>query len=279
VGQFQRLITGRDEGINLAARELYDVLLKPAEEQLARKAKLIIVPDGILWRLPFAALQPADDRYLIEQAAISYAPSLTSLREIRKPRQPQNIRERNSRAPTSRSPSPLTLAAFENPLLSLRRLQPIQTADKKEANTTPVEPGSAPAIELALEPAPKQAAEYRERQKLFAVYGDAQSRVYAGANASEERARIEAGRPNVVLHFAVPTLLDDAVPMFSFTALSALSEQEAENGLLQTWEIMNLNSQARLVVLSGSEMSGGRVGPGDAVAALRGHGSLPGRRR
>lgn len=267
VGQFQRLITDRDEGISLAARELYDSLLGPAEEQLAGKAKLIIVPDGILWRLPFAALQPADDRYLIEQAAISYAPSFTSLREMSKPRQTQNIRERNSRAPTSRSTSPLTIAAFEKPLLSLRRLQPIQTADKKEANAS-VEPRSGPAIEMALEPAPKQAAESRERRKLLAVYGDAQSRVYAGANASEERARIEAGRPNVVLHFAVPTLLDDAVPMFSFTALSALSEQEAENGLLQTWEIMNLNSQARLVVLSGAEMSSGRVGPGDAAGAL-----------
>lgn len=267
VAQFQRLLTDRDEGVHTAARDLYDSLLKSAEEQLAGRTKLVIVPDGILWRLPFAALQPTADRYLIEQAAISYAPSLSALREMRKPRQPQNPRARNSK--TLRSP--LTLAAFVNPSLSpnvLSRFQPARTTDK---NTPAVEAKSGQVTEGASERSLEPASEDREIQKLSALYGNAQSRVFAGDSASEERAKSEVGRANSVLHFAVPTLLDDAIPMYSFNGLSAPSgnpEAQVEDGLLQTWEVMNLGSQARLVVLSGAEMGSGRVGPGDAAAAL-----------
>jgi CHAT domain-containing protein len=269
VGQFQRLLTDRDEGVHLVARELYDSLLKSAAQQLAGKTKLIIVPDGILWRLPFAALQPADDRYLIEQASISYAPSLSALREMRKPRQPQNARARTVRSITS----PLTLAAFGHPILlssALRRLRPNVTVEKEETNPASGEPKP----EEAREPEPgqtiEQAVENRETQKLLAVYGNAHSRLFLGGGASEEQAKIEASRLNSVLHFDGPTVLDDAGPMYSFIALSAFTAKDApiEDGLLQTWEIMNLSSQARLVVLTGAEMGSGRVGPGDAAAAL-----------
>ena len=47
---------------SVAARELYDLLLKPAESQMAQKSRLIIVPDGPLWDVPFEALQPADEQ-------------------------------------------------------------------------------------------------------------------------------------------------------------------------------------------------------------------------
>ena len=59
--------------------------------------------------------------------------------------------------------------------------------------------------------------------------------------------------------------------MYSFTGLATIDGKQAtqaDDGLLQTWEIMNLNSQARLVVLSGAGMEGGRIGPGDAAAAF-----------
>jgi CHAT domain-containing protein len=190
---------------------------------------------------------------------------------MRKPHNPRNSRQRASKALTS----PLTLAAFGNSPLStdvLLRLYPDQVADQTVTTTTSVEPKPEPAMELAREQTLEQVLQQeREIQKLRALYGTAQSRVFAGTSATEERARIEAGRPDVILHFAVPTMLDDSIPMYSFTGLSAVGGKQGtyvDDGLLQTWEIMNLNSQARLVVLSGAEMEGGRVGPGDAVAAL-----------
>src|SRR6185503_19126848 len=83
-------LINRDESFHAQARELYDLLIKPAADQLAGKTKLVVVPDGLLWNLPFEALQPAEDRYLLDQASISYAPSLSALREMSK--QPPAIR-------------------------------------------------------------------------------------------------------------------------------------------------------------------------------------------
>src|SRR6185369_10222742 len=58
--------------------------------QLLGKTSLVIVPDDILWETPFQALLAGDGRFLIQQAAISYAPSLTVLREIVKSHKPKS---------------------------------------------------------------------------------------------------------------------------------------------------------------------------------------------
>lgn len=56
--------------------ELYDKLLKP----LGTSAKhLVIVPDKALWKIPFQALSPDGEKYLIETKTISYAPSVSIL--------------------------------------------------------------------------------------------------------------------------------------------------------------------------------------------------------
>jgi tetratricopeptide (TPR) repeat protein/CHAT domain-containing protein len=77
-----------------ATRELYDILLKPAESQIAQRSKLVIVPDGVFWDVPFEALH---------HASVSYAISFSVLREMRKRRVPSATR----RAPV--------LVAFKNP--------------------------------------------------------------------------------------------------------------------------------------------------------------------
>ena len=82
----------------LVSRELYDQLWKPAEAQLAGKSKLIVIPDGPLWDVPFEALQPA---------SLSYGISLSALREMRK-RQLSN----------PLNPGVFSLTSFGNPVLT-----------------------------------------------------------------------------------------------------------------------------------------------------------------
>jgi len=55
--------------------------MKGLRDKLAGMKHLVIVPDGPLWNVPFQALKPSKDIYLIDQYAVSYAFSLTSLRE------------------------------------------------------------------------------------------------------------------------------------------------------------------------------------------------------
>ena len=81
--QFRRQLAGRDLEFRGPARELYDLLLGPAQEQLAGKDALVIIPDGALWNLPFQALM-TKEAYLIERQAVAYAPSLTALSEMRR---------------------------------------------------------------------------------------------------------------------------------------------------------------------------------------------------
>ena len=81
---FRNLLAQRNPGFSASARDLYDLLLKPAHQQLEGKTDLVIVPDGPLWNLPFQALQSASAHYVIEDQAVSYAPSLTVLREMTK---------------------------------------------------------------------------------------------------------------------------------------------------------------------------------------------------
>ncbi len=56
-----------------AARELYSYLLAPFEQLLGEQ--ILIVPQGPLVTLPFEALIEPSGRYLIQQRAVSYAPS------------------------------------------------------------------------------------------------------------------------------------------------------------------------------------------------------------
>ena len=51
------------------ARQSYDLLAGTGT--LRGKTQLIIVPDDVLWELLFQALLTRDNRYLIEQSAIS----------------------------------------------------------------------------------------------------------------------------------------------------------------------------------------------------------------
>ena len=83
---FRKQLAARDLGFRPAAFKLYESLLKPAEDQLRGRTNLIIVPDNTLWDLPFQTLVNSDNRFMIEDAAISYAPSLTVLREMTKSR-------------------------------------------------------------------------------------------------------------------------------------------------------------------------------------------------
>lgn len=59
-------------------KELFDKLLKPLS--LAAK-HFIIIPDKHLWKIPFQALSPDGERYLIEEKLVSYSPSVSLLLE------------------------------------------------------------------------------------------------------------------------------------------------------------------------------------------------------
>ncbi len=235
---FRQQLATRDPDFKAAASGLYASLLKPAEQQLKGKTKLVIVPDGTLWNLPFQALQTGGQRFLIEDYVVSYTPSLTVLRELMKAR---------ARRPPRPADSP-SLLAFGNPALGKEVVAQVKFTHSRGA----------------LSPLPE--AE-REVKTLARLYGAEHSKSYVGAEAREERLKAEAGKFSL-LHLATHGVLNDASPMYSHIVLSQTEDNSKEDGLLEAWEIMRLNLSADLVVLSACETARGHIGAGEGVIGL-----------
>lgn len=237
VGRFRSQLAERDLLFGGAARALYDLLLAPARAQLQDKTALVIVPDDALWELPFQALQTPSGRYVLEDHAVSYTPSLSVARAVA-------LRRRGVPAKQSSVP---TLLAFGNPLLG-------GGAQAEPAEMMSAGTGALPDAE-------------RQVRTLGQLYGATNSRVYTGAEAREDRFKAEAGRYRI-LHLAAHGVLNDASPMYSHIVLSRGTTDAAEDGLLETWELMNLDLNADMVVLSACETARGSVRPGEGMVGL-----------
>jgi len=223
VKTFRAMIAQRGEKLQQTARETYELLFNAAQEQLSGKTTWLIAPDDALWRMPFAALQPAENRFLIEDHAIAYAPSFGALAEMTKP---------HDGARSGRLALP-TLLAVGNPAISK------QTAEQ----------GSRLSGSKTIDSSPESENEVRSLERLYSA---ARSKVYVGAQASESLVKQDAGKFNVI-HLAAPALLSDASPLYSRIALSQTEENGSDDGLLETWELMKLDLKADLIVLSASE--------------------------
>jgi len=185
-----------------------------------------------LWDLPFQALVSGTNKFLIENAAISYTPSATVLREMNK---------RHNAAANSTE-----LVALGNPSLAS---ETVKRAELKLRDGK-------------LDPLPEAEEEVKALGRL---YGGPRSRVYVGADAREDRVKNEAGGARI-LHFATHGILDNASPMYSYLALAQGGANE--DGLLEAWELMQLDLHADLAVLSACETARGRIGPGEGMVGF-----------
>jgi CHAT domain-containing protein/tetratricopeptide (TPR) repeat protein len=239
---FRAQLAGRNLGFRASARKLYDLLLKPAQELLLGKSKLVITPDDKLWELPFQALLNRNGRYVIESSSVSYVPSLTVLREIEAPRD----KHRPGLPRLKDETADYSLLALGNPTIGKETIERAALTMRDE-NFDPL-----PEAE-------------KEVKALGQLYGSARSKVYIGADAREDRLKAEATQARV-LHFATHGILNNASPMYSHLALAYGDTNE--DGLLEAWEVMQLDLKADLAVLSACETARGRFGAGEGMIGL-----------
>lgn len=223
VGEFHKTIS--DSAINLnykePARKLFNLLLKPAAEQLRGKTSLVIIPDSFLWEIPFQTLITMENRFLIEQFTILYAPSLTVLREMNK-------------NPRLFSTKP-TLLAFGNPRLDLNA-----AANFEAKRGTKF--GDLPSAE-------------KEVDFLLKLYGAERSKIYKRSLATETTFK-ENFKGFNILHFATHGVLDNQNPMYSAIILTS-ANNSTDDGILEAWELAEMNLEADLAVLSACETGRG----------------------
>jgi CHAT domain-containing protein len=188
IDAFASSITSRRLDYGREARALYDLLVQPFGDRIASKRLLYVVPDGVLWRLPFHVLQNTGGQHLVENVAVAYAPSLALLRTQR---------------PEAAAGPIATLLAVADPLLP---------ATKK------IHSGGR-AVELS------QLSDARREVRTIAdLYSDS-SRVLIGENATEESVKKLSGDARV-LHLATHGIIDDASPMHSSILLTASGAED-----------------------------------------------------
>ena len=246
VQEFRKLLAVNHPGFRKPGERLYDLLLKPAEQALQGKATLCIVPDGFLWELPFQALQTGSDKYLLELYALYYAPSLQVLGEMRK-RATSLHSSSISKRTVNGDGSSLELYAIGNP-----RIDGEVIARARTVRNTPF--ASLPEAE-------------HEVQTIGAeVYGPKASIVHVGAAAREDMVKAEMGKYKVV-HFATHGVLNDHSPLYSYLLL-APGDNAREDGLLEAWELMQMDLKAEIVVLSACDTARGNVGTGEGMIGM-----------
>jgi CHAT domain-containing protein/tetratricopeptide (TPR) repeat protein len=223
---------------------LYRILVgDPAGKTIGRDSELIIVPDGLLFYLPFEILVTGTEgsrpRYLVEDHAVSYSSSASLL----------NPELRTGRKTTG------GLLAFGNPERGAGRIFRFPAWPALFGRLKSVLRGGR------FEPLPNSELEVR------AIAGNFRnSAVYTGRRATEDRLKRMAPGCRI-LHLAAHAEISESQPMQSRIILAG-SRGGEEDGDLRTPEIVNLKLNADLVVLSGCGTALGKLSRGEGLIGM-----------
>ncbi|WP_163992822.1 CHAT domain-containing tetratricopeptide repeat protein [Pyxidicoccus caerfyrddinensis] len=243
VALFSGLLERRDGSEVGAAVALHAQLLGPALAALpAGVRRLLLVPDGPLYDLPFSALRERPDgpplvaryelavvpsaslwRYWREQPALSPGGEALVLADP----------ERGTAAPVPRTPASERAGVFDE------------------------------AAQLGALPEARREGRAVERLLQDTQVGP---RLLVGREASEralKSARLDTVR---VLHLATHAVVDAEAPERSALVLAPGAEEE--DGILQPREIAELHLEGALVVLSSCQSASGAELPGEGVLSL-----------
>jgi CHAT domain-containing protein len=234
----------------LGAIRLFDEFLFPLKDGKYRGIeKLIIVPDGVLYYLPFETLIAGQEnrtsKYLIDRFQVSYAPSSSVLMFL--------LDKRATRG------SPSGLLAFGDPVYpDVKSPSPKGNAVKNILAEFYLNQG------FKFFPIPYTRDEIRAISKYFPKD---KKDIFLGQDAREENIKKPPRNEYQVVHFACHGFLDENQPFRSALVLSQDQEKE-EDGFLQVRELYNLRLKANLVVLSACHSGRGKLEKGEGILGL-----------
>jgi len=237
----------------IAAKRIYRELLYPAERNIPESVQnLIIVPDGILYSLPFETLIPdtqdqsSKDDYLISKYKLSYVPSSSALLFL----------SENKVNHTSQK----DLLAFGNPLYMLRN------SSKGKKPKTEIQILRELYLDQGFDLSPLPYTE-REILEISSYFPEDKKNIYLKDEAREEIFKKAPLKDYQIIHFACHGFLAEEFPFRSALVLS-LDDDPQEDGFLQVRELYNLRLKADLVVLSACQTGKGRLERGEGILGL-----------
>lgn len=222
----------RDADENAAIKILHSVLIEPIQGALPKdlESKLVFVPSGPLFNIPFAALPNEEGEPLIARHTLSFVPSI----QILKLAVQQQLK--NQKAGLTQ------YLIIGNPEMPSYKSRPDQ--DSKQLSP--------------LKGAEREAVVLGEILKQEPLIGKAASETQVAKRMKEAK----------VIHFATHGLLESQnVFEQAYLSAVALAPDENEDGFLTVRETMRMNMKADMVVLSACDTGLGKI-TGDGVIGL-----------
>jgi CHAT domain-containing protein/predicted negative regulator of RcsB-dependent stress response len=289
--QAQNRFAAADEEFQNAARDLSRLLLDPVAPLPLDRKRLLIVADGALQYVPFAALPsprsrvesrepesnqdsrlqtPDPRRFLVETNEIVNLPSASTLAILR-------------REAVKHNRAPLSVAVLADPVFS-RKDERVSSAASNRTPSAAKNSSSAAAtteIKFSTQRAlfdfgfggragiPRLPFSRREAETIVSL---------APANSWLKALDFEASRATAtggdlsryrIVHFATHGLLNSSHPELSGLLFSLIDERgDPQNGFLPLQEIYNLRLNADLVVLSACQTGLGKEIRGEGLVGL-----------
>jgi tetratricopeptide (TPR) repeat protein len=233
----------------LKAAPLAEALVQPLAFRLADRDRIVIVPDDLMWKVPFEAL-PLAGSDVASHARVVYATSLATLAVERSivPAAP------GPDAPAADpAAEPVTSVPTRIGLAAAPAIPPAVRAQMALTQPSWKEPDAEASLTLA--------------ESLAKPFGDAAS-LKTGADATERAARALIESADVVL-LSTPLQVSAPSPLFSSVLLGGDESGDAANdGRLEAREWFDANGRARVMIVPDGSSFGapGIGGAMDAVA-------------
>jgi CHAT domain-containing protein/Tfp pilus assembly protein PilF len=269
-----------------AASALSQIILGPVAAHLKQK-RLLIVPQGALSYIPFAALPvPAAQKQvtanaseiahsglepLIAKHEIIYSPSASTLAVLRRELAGRNLPRK-------------TVAVIADPVFSKDDVR-ARAAFKGEAKAVdgkdkPIIP-SIDILQTAFlrsikgvgfgdgKELPRLPFSGQEARTIFALGQQSGAMIALDFNANLRTATSAEMGQYRIIHFATHALLNNEHPELSGLVLSLVDERgEPQNGFLRLYDIYNLRLKADLVVLSACQTALGKQINGEGLVGV-----------
>jgi CHAT domain-containing protein len=273
---------------------LYEMLVRPVRRYLEKGQALVIVPDGVLWYLPFEALvvralnvagsagvspavargAPAELHYLVEDHSITYAPSASLLGDLQ-----IAMNERSKQRDLRQK----ELLAYGDPVFSRNVAAGLPRQPESGGITAPLRDrdkgttagASLPADEIVRGVYQRSAGVQfcplpMTRDEVLGIgqlFRPDQRKLCLGLQATEASLKREKLTDYKRIHFATHSVIDEEVPAMSGVVLSLVNAGD-EDGVLRMNEIFNLDLDAESVVLSACQTGLGKLMRGEGMVGL-----------
>ena len=266
-GAWQKRVAEAEARYAEDSAELSRMLLGPVARRLGGK-RLLIVADGALLYLPFAALPlpkaGGKGAPLIVEHEVVNLPSASTIAVLR-------------RELEGRKAAPLTVAALGDPVFSPDdpRVSPAREWRESSASDSSIVTDDiaralrdVDAHETAVNLSPLPFTR-REANSIIKLIPQRQGLLALGFKANKAMATSPDLSQYRIVHFATHGLIDSLRPELSGIVLSLVDEQgNPQDGFLKLHEIYNLNLPAELIVLSSCRTGLGAEIKGEGLVGL-----------